>query len=98
MINVVAKFAVVSGSEQTFEDTISEFRGKYMADPGCLRFDLQKHAKAEGAYVLLETYDSGDALRRHGESDDYREFSARMKDLLAQKPEVDILRPVGEQA
>ena len=49
MINVVAKFAVVSGSEQTFEDTISEFRGKYTADPGCLRFDPQKHAKAEGA-------------------------------------------------
>ena len=49
------------------------------------------------SYVLLESYESGDALRRHGESEDYKEFSARMKELLAQKPQVDIVRPVGEQ-
>ena len=98
MINVTATFTVLEGRAAEFEAAIADARTGMLADPGCLRYDLQRVSRSETGYVLLETYDSSEAIRRHGELDAFRVLSKALKDLLAEEPIVAILKPVGEQA
>ena len=98
MINVTATFAVVEASGPDFESAVAKYRPAMLADKGCLRYDLQRVSRTESSYVLLETYDSGDALRRHSELGAFKEFGDVVKDLLEGPPVVVILKPVGDQA
>ena len=97
IVNVIARFAVRPDSLQSFEDAIAHARPEMLADPGCLRYDLQRVRKSDSAYVLLEAYDSSDALRRHGELEAFRKLGVALADLLLAKPDVLILDPVGHQ-
>ena len=98
MINVTATFTVLEGRAAEFEAAVAAARPGMLADSGCLRYDLQRVSRSESSYVLLEAYDSSEAIRRHGELDAFRVFGAAIKDLLAEEPVVSILKPVGEQA
>ena len=97
MINVTATFAVLEGKAAPFEAAIAAARPGMLADPGCLRYDLQRVSGSEIGYVLLEAYDSGEAIRRHGELEAFRALGAALKPLLAAEPIVAVLKPVGEQ-
>ena len=97
MINVTAAFTVKEGRSEEFEALVASVRGTYLADEGCLRFDLQRDRKVETEYVLLEAYDSIDALRRHGAMPRFAEFGAAAADLLVGEPRVSLLVPVGDQ-
>lgn len=98
MINVTAQFAVREDKIDEFESVIAAARPHMLADEGCLRYDLQRVHQSETEYVLLEAYDSGDALRRHGELQAYKDMARDMAGLVAADPVVTVLRPVGEQA
>ena len=97
MINVIATFSVLEGKTDAFEAAVAEARPSMLEDPGCLRYDLQRVSRRETDYVLLETYESGEAIRRHGELAAFRDFGLATKDLLAAEPAVSILKPVGGQ-
>lgn len=97
MINVMARFAVKEGREAQFEEAIAIARPQMMADSGCLRYDLQKSRRSSTDYVLLESYDSKEAIQRHGELEAFRAFGEAVKDLLEGEPEVVFLAPVGDQ-
>lgn len=97
MINVIARVAVKDGSAQEFEAAAAAVRPAFLSDSGCLRFDLQRQIKVEGGYVLLESYDSEEALRRHSQMEEFAAFGAAMADLIEGKPEITLLSPVGEQ-
>jgi len=97
MINVTAAMTVREGCAQEFEQAIAEARPHMLADEGCLRYDLQRVNRSETDYVLLEAYDSGDAIRRHGELEAFKELGRRLEPLLAATPVITVLKPVGEQ-
>ena len=97
MINVTAQFTVREDRTEDFEKAIAEARPHMLADEGCLRYDLQQVHKSDTEYVLLEAYDSGDALRRHGELPAFKDMGRALADLLAAEPVVTVMKPVGEQ-
>lgn len=97
MINVTAQFTVREDKIAEFELAIAEARPHMLADEGCLRYDLQRVNKSENEYVLLEAYDSGDAIRRHGELDAFKDMGRALADLVAAEPVVTVMKPVGEQ-
>ena len=97
MINVVATVKVREESTAEFEQIVAGFRPRMLADSGCLRYDLQRVQNAPGTYVLLESYDSSEALQRHGASAEFTEFGAAIGAFLLGKPELTFLDPVGEQ-
>ncbi|MFC6149066.1 MULTISPECIES: putative quinol monooxygenase [Mumia] len=96
-INVVALFTVKEGEGPAFESAIATARPAMLAQEGCERYDLQRRVDDDAAYVLLEAYASGDALRQHGSSAEFTELVAAVTDLLAEPMEVLLLRPVGDQ-
>ncbi len=97
MINLTASFTVRADRTSEFEAAVAQARPAMLADVGCLRYDLQRVSKSETEYVLLEAYDSGEALQRHGQLDAFRELGDALKDVLAGAPVITILKPVGEQ-
>ncbi|WP_293785479.1 putative quinol monooxygenase [uncultured Aeromicrobium sp.] len=97
MINVTATFTVREGQNEAFELAIAAARPHMLADEGCLRYDLQRVHRSESDYVLLGSYDSGDAIRRHGELEAFAALNREVGGLLAAAPVITVLKPVGEQ-
>lgn len=97
MINVIASLAVREGQTAAFESAVAAARPGMLADPGCLRYDLQRATRGETDYVLLEAYDSGEAIRRHRELQAYRDLGEAVSGLLSAEPVVTVLEPVGDQ-
>lgn len=97
MINVIASLSVREGQTDAFERAVAEARPGMLADPGCLRYDLQRSTRVATDYVLLEAYDSDEAIRRHRELRAYRDLGEAVSDLLAAAPVVSALEPVGDQ-
>ncbi|WP_370615679.1 putative quinol monooxygenase [Mumia sp. Pv 4-285] len=96
-INVVALFTVKAGEGPAFESAIAAARPAMLDQEGCERYDLQRRVDDENAYVLLEEYASGEALREHGSSPEFTALVTAVTDLLAEPMEVLLLRPVGDQ-
>ncbi|RLV55356.1 antibiotic biosynthesis monooxygenase [Aeromicrobium phragmitis] len=97
MINVTATFSVREGQNEAFEQAVAAARPHMLADEGCLRYDLQRVGRSTSDYVLLETYDSAEAIRRHGELEAFAALNREVEDLLAAEPVITVLKPVGEQ-
>lgn len=98
MINVTAAIGVREDRAAEFEAVIAAARPGMLAGPGCLRYDLQRVSGSRTDYVLLEAYADGDAIRRHGESDEFSALGAALADLVTGAPVITVLKPVGEQA
>ncbi|PJJ57177.1 quinol monooxygenase YgiN [Mumia flava] len=96
-LNVVALLTTKPGSGPALEQAIAEVRSAMLAHDGCLRYDLQRRRKSETEYVMIEAYETTDALRAHGSSDEFVALSAALGELLAAPPEVIVLDPVGDQ-
>lgn len=97
-INVVATVRVREDATREFEALVARTRPLMLADEGCLRYDLQRRRDEPATYVLLETYDSSDALRRHGASPEFADFGRALASLAAGEPEIALLTPIGDQA
>lgn len=97
MLTVTAALSVREDKIEEFEAAIAEARPAMLADEGCLRYDLQRVNGSPNSYVMLEVYDSGDAIRRHGELDAFKALSGKLAELLTAEPVITVLKPVGEQ-
>jgi quinol monooxygenase YgiN len=97
MINVIARISVKPESTDAFEAAVATARTAFLADSGCLRYDLQRVAKSEGDYVFIEAYDSKDALRRHGEMAEFAAMGEATKTFVTGPPQVTVTSPVGDQ-
>lgn len=97
MINVTAAVSVREDKTTEFEAAVAEARPGMLADPGCLRWDLQRVSRSTTDYVLLEAYADGDALKRHGAAPEFAAFGEVLKDLVSAPPTITVLKPVGAQ-
>ena len=97
MLNVIATISVKPECTDEFEAAVATAREAFLADEGCLRYDLQRVAKSEGDYVFIEAYDSKDALRRHGAMEEFAAMGQATKTFVQGPPEVTVMTPVGDQ-
>lgn len=97
MLNVIATISVKPECTDEFEAAVATAREAFLADEGCLRYDLQRAAKSEGDYVFIEAYDSKDALRRHGAMEEFAAMGQATKTFVQGPPEVTVMTPVGDQ-
>lgn len=97
MLNVIATISVKPECTDEFEAAVATAREAFLADEGCLRYDLQRVAKSEGDYVFIEAYDSKDALRRHGAMEEFAAMGQATKTFVTGPPQVTVMSPVGDQ-
>lgn len=96
-INVVANLTVKEGSGPAFEEAVAAARPEILANPACLKYDLQRQRRSETDYVMLETWESTDALKAHGQSEAFGRLGAKLAGLVSAAPVVTVYDPVGEQ-
>lgn len=97
MINVIATLTVQPGKGEVLEEAMAAARARTLANPDCLRYDLQRVRRSENDYVMLEAWASPEALRTHGTSEAFAELGRVLGGVVAAPPEVTVLEPLGEQ-
>ncbi|MDZ7670467.1 MAG: putative quinol monooxygenase [Gammaproteobacteria bacterium] len=93
-IAVIAKLNVAEGKEAEFEEAMlalaEDVRSK---EPGNQLYTLCKDD--EGKYLVMELYESAEALAAHGQSEHFKEAGKKFAGVMAGKPEIQRLEVVG---
>jgi len=93
MIGVTAKLNVAAGQEAAFEEVFLNLSDAVRAnEPGCLLYQLCKDD--EGNYIVMEMYESEEALAAHGQSEHFKAAGAGFKGKMAGAPEVKRMQAV----
>lgn len=93
-IAVIARLNVAEGKEAEFETTMLELAAQVREkEPGNRLYTLCKDEN--GRYVVMELYDSAEALAEHGQSEHFTEAGKKFAGLMAGRPEIQRLEVVG---
>jgi quinol monooxygenase YgiN len=93
-IAVIAKLNVAEGKEAEFEKTMLELAAQVRAnETGNQLYTLCKDS--QGKYLVMEIYDSAEALTAHGQSDHFKEAGTKFAGVMAGRPEIERLDVVG---
>lgn len=94
MIGVIAKLNVKEGKEADFEAVFTDLMAAVKAnEPGCILYQLCKDD--EGNYIVMEMYESEEALAAHGQSDHFKAAGAGFKGIMGGPPDIQRLKAVG---
>jgi len=93
MIGVTAKLNVKPEASAEFETVFLDLMEAVHAnEPGCLMYQLCKDD--EGNYIVLEMYESEEALAAHGQSEHFKAAGAGFKGKMAGAPEIQRMKAV----
>lgn len=83
---LTVEFVVNEGMGADFESIARPVTARVRAeDEGCLQYHLFQSLEDESRYVLVEAWESAEALEKHGKSPATEGF-AKLGPLLAEKP------------
>ena len=89
---VVATITPLPGEEDVVRAAILESIPKVHAEPGCELYAL--HEADDGSFVMIEHWESPEALAVHGKADALRALGAELAGKVAGPPQVRRLTPV----
>ena len=93
-IAIIAKLKVAKGKEAEFEAAmlglIADVRAK---EPGNQLYTLCKDA--EGNYLMMELYDSAEAIAAHGQSEHFKASGKKFAGVMAGAPEIQRFEVIG---
>jgi quinol monooxygenase YgiN len=90
--SLIAKIKAKPGSEKALEDAFRDMIKKVRAaEPGCLTYILHKSNDDPTTFVWYETYTDDAAFATHRKTDHMKEMGARIANLLAEKPQIELL-------
>ena len=93
MIGVIAKLNVKAEAAAEFEEVFLTLSEAVRAnEPGCLLYQLCKDD--DGNYVVMEMYDSEEALAAHGQSEHFKAAGAGFKGKMGGPPEIQRMAAV----
>jgi len=94
-IGLLATITVLDGKNAAFEQAFLNLAAAVRAnEPGNAFYALHKSASDPQVYVVMEQYDSPEALELHRKSDHFREANQQLGALVAAAPTVEILEAV----
>lgn len=93
-VAVIAKLNVAEGKEAEFEEIMlglaEEVRAK---EPGNQLYTLCRDD--DGNYLVMELYESAEALAVHGQSEHFKAAGAKFAGVMAGRPEIQRLEVVS---
>ncbi|MGD0142699.1 MAG: putative quinol monooxygenase [Rhizomicrobium sp.] len=94
-IGIVATLKVQDGKGADFEAIFGELAKAVRAnEPGNKLYQVFKSRKDKNTYVVMEMYESEEALKAHGKTDHYRTIGARLGPTMAGAPDIHYLDSV----
>lgn len=87
MIGVIAKLNVKPEAAEEFEEVFLSLSEAVRAnEPGCIMYQLCRDD--DGNYVVMEMYESEEALAAHGQSEHFKAAGAGFKGKMGGPPEI----------
>jgi len=90
MIVVSAKLKAVEGKGDELEQEFRKLIPKVLKDPGAISYVVHRRVDAPNEFFVYEKYESMEALKLHGATEHFKEFSKAIASLLDGRPEVGI--------
>jgi quinol monooxygenase YgiN len=81
-IVVVATIEAAEGNEERVEQALRMAVRAVHTEPGCLKYALHRDPRKPGKFVMIEKWESADALRTHGKAAPLAELGAALDGLL----------------
>ena len=63
-------------------------------EDGCLRYDLHRESREGNDFLFYEIWETGDALKAHGQSEHMNAMRERIKDLVDGPTQITFWRAV----
>jgi quinol monooxygenase YgiN len=90
MIVVAAKLKAVEGKGDELEQAFRKLMPKVLKDPGTISYVVHRKVDASNDFFVYEKYESMEALKLHGSTEHFKEFSKAIASLLDGRPEFGI--------
>ena len=90
MIVVAAKLKAVEGKGDELEQEFRKLIPKVLKDPGAISYVVHRKVDAPNEFLVYEKYESREALKFHGSTEHFKEFSKAIASMLDGRPEVGI--------
>lgn len=93
-LDVIATIEVQPGRADEAVAIFAEYLETVRAEAGCLRYELFRVRRDPDTLVMVEKWESAEALKDHGVAEHFVAMSGRLAGLLASAPAVRVLDPV----
>ncbi len=90
-VTVVARFKAKPGKEEMLKKELVELLEPSRADEGCINYDLHQGIEDPGLFIFYENWQSRELLKKHSVNPHLVAFRERVKDILAEAPEITLL-------
>jgi quinol monooxygenase YgiN len=96
---VFVRFFPKAGQEAAVESILRGMIGKTRSEPGCQRYDFYRSALTPSGtmFCLVEKYADDAAIQAHRLTEHYKDYRARIMELLERPIEVTMLEPLDER-
>jgi quinol monooxygenase YgiN len=94
-VSMWVKLPIKEGKREEAKAIIGEALANVQSEPGTLLYILHEDGRDENVLYFYELYTDGDALAAHGASDWFKEFGPKLGPVLAGRPEMQMITPVG---
>ena len=94
MIVVAAKLKAIKGKENELEAEFRKLIPKVLKDPGAVTYAAHRKSDAPNEFLIYEKYESGEALKFHGSTEHFKEFSKAIAPLLDGRAEISIYNEI----
>ena len=93
-INLVASLIALPGKEGELRGVIRGLVTPSRNERGCRRYDLYA-SNNQGKFIVLETWESRQALDEHMQTPHFKEAAAKFPELVQGGLTLDFLEPIG---
>ncbi|MFE6800440.1 putative quinol monooxygenase [Streptomyces sp. NPDC057681] len=95
---VIATMIAKPGQEELVEKTLREAAADVHAEPGCARWALHRRTGTTGHFVMVEKWESKEALHTHGKGAALAGIGRALKDALEGPADVAVFDalPAGD--
>jgi len=91
MITVLAKLTIQEGKTENAIAMFKALMKKVATEEGTLLYSLNRNPSDPNMIVIVERYKDKQALGAHSSTAHFKEFSAKLGEVLAAKPDISVL-------
>ncbi|MGA2158038.1 MAG: putative quinol monooxygenase [Dehalococcoidia bacterium] len=94
MIIITAMMRAKEGQGDELAKVIKNFAPKFLKDPGCIDYNVQRRADNRNVFLFYERYEDDKALAFHSTAPHFKEMFTAMKPFLEGKAEISMYEEI----
>ena len=88
------EITAASGQQETLKQLLCSLVAPSRNEPGCLKYELYQRSEEPWVFMVIESWESEEALEQHKQTPHFLAFKAALPQLVAEKGAIS-LTPLG---